>query len=81
MKSLFYASLISILFLTGCVEKQDTNNTTINKSQGITNKNDFISELALHDAVRAKDFKVVKELVSNGSSIDSKDKYGYTPYI
>lgn len=79
MKSLFYASLISILFLTGCVEKQDTNNTTINKSQGITNKNDFISELALHDAVRAKDFKVVKELVSNGSSIDSKDKYGYTP--
>ena len=78
MKSFFYASLISILFLTGCVEKQNIN-TEDNKKVGVTNKSDFIKELALHDAVRAKDLNLVKELVSNGSLINQDDKYGYTP--
>ena len=43
------------------------------------NYDDFISETALHDAVRAKDLELVKYLLSQNINLDIKDIYGYTP--
>lgn len=80
MKKWFYSSIVFLLILTGCAQKNSEEVKTANETiQKDINKEDFINELALHDAVRAKDFAVVQELVNNDSSIDTKDKYGYTP--
>lgn len=78
MKKLFTSSLVLSLFLTGCSVKNELDTEQLQK-QELNDKSDFIGELALHDAVRAKDFSIVEELVKNGSKIDLRDKYGYTP--
>lgn len=78
MKKLLTSSLVLSLFLTGCSVKNDADSKQILK-QELNDKSDFIDELAIHDAVRAKDFSIVEELVKNGSKIDLRDKYGYTP--
>lgn len=71
MKKCLYSSLIFLFLLTGCSFNNQTQNLKV--------KDDFINELALHDAVRAKDLTIVKELIKTGSPIDSKDIYAYTP--
>jgi len=74
MKKIIYACLVFILAFTGC---------TNNNVQTITNNNkvaeDFIQETALFDAIRAKDTKLVDQLIDQNVSIDGSDKYGYTP--
>lgn len=68
MKNTFYIALISMLFFTACIQKED-----------ITTKNNSTSsELELHDAVRSKKLNEVKRLVSNGLLINSQDKDGYS---
>jgi outer membrane protein OmpA-like peptidoglycan-associated protein len=68
MKNTFYITLISMLFFTACIQKED-----------ITTKNNSTSsELELHDAVRSKNLNEVKRLVSNGLLINSQDKDGYS---
>ena len=76
--------------LTGCgftnnsiVVHNDTN-TTHHKNYnegGITaiNNGDFINELPLHDAVRARDLNLVQFLITQKSDPNVKDIYGYTP--
>lgn len=81
--------LIGIAFLfTACAQKdqrvlhsKDNNNDEeINvAAKTNVNRSDFIDELALHDAVRARDLKQVKLLLKEGSNINQKDIYGYTP--
>ncbi len=64
--------MISII-ISGC--------TATNQKEVITpiEKNDFIKESSLHDAVRAKDIKMVQLLIDQKINLDSKDIYGYTP--
>lgn len=77
MKKWLYSSLILLFVLTGCAQKKVNNVEELNGN--INNQADFIHELALHDAVRAKDLAIVNELIANGSKVDTKDMYGYTP--
>lgn len=95
MKKIIYSGLVFLLFMTGCAQKQETvineesavieqtelvkEETKAVVDEKMSNSNDFINELALHDAVRAKDFALVKELIEKGISVDTQDKYGYTP--
>lgn len=82
-------SLIGGAFLvTGCainntnITKSDTNQTHQNYNESeITalNNSDFINELALHDAVRARDLSLVNFLIAQKSDLNAKDIYGYTP--
>lgn len=75
MKKWLYSSLIILLTLTGCAQK---NGNEIEMSSEINTQADFINELALHDAVRAKDLAIVNELIEKGTNVNTKDKYGYT---
>jgi len=77
---------VATLFMTGCAQKETTVTPEEAKvaHQQITeianvNDKDFITEQALHDAVRAKDMEQVILLVSNNSEINVKDYYGYNP--
>ncbi|XPV68946.1 MAG: ankyrin repeat domain-containing protein [Halarcobacter sp.] len=84
MKKLIFITFTSLLLLTGCAQKSEvtnSGNSEVKKEQmkSMQSDGDFINELALHDAVRAKDFDIVKDLVNNGMQVDTKDKYGYTP--
>lgn len=81
MKNLIYITFAILLFLTGCSQKEQVvgNEKIVEEKVKPVSDDDFIYELALHDAVRAKDFNIVKELINSGSKIDTKDKYGYTP--
>jgi len=73
MKKLIYISLIFIIAFTGCTKNIEPSN---NKSKSTE---DFIKETAVFDAIRAKDNKLVSELIQKGANISSQDKYGYTP--
>ncbi len=83
MKSLLSSLVVLLLLFAGCSSKQDSDITKIdnkNNEEKVSNSDsDFISELALHDAIRAKDIEIVKDLISHGVEIDKKDLYGYTP--
>ena len=78
-----------LMILTGCslstnnVKKNDSanakNTTYVSSNKAALQKNDFIIETSLHDAVRANDMELVKSLLSQGIKINSTDKYGYTP--
>ncbi len=79
-------SLISLtmvsLIMGGCTATNNVEKTTT--KNGVTTptnvtKNDFINEMALHDAVRARDLKSVQFLIDQKSDINTKDIYGYTP--
>lgn len=77
---LLLVALIALFALSGC----DQNMLSMTKSEPATQQktvkgDDFIQELALHDAVRAKDLALVKELISKGMEVNAVDKYGYTP--
>jgi len=87
MKKTLAYILVLLFVLTGCSIKIDemsiTNAFQKNKSNAAgmadINNNDFIGESSIHDAVRAKDIKIVNFLISQKSQLNNKDKYGYTP--
>ena len=66
---------IASLIMGGCTA---TNEVDSIHTTNVTN-NDFINEMALHDAVRARDLKLVQFLIEQKSDINKKDIYGYTP--
>lgn len=73
MKNLFYMSILCFVFVTGC----STSKHTVQNQEVL--KGDFISETALHDAIRAKDLESAKKLIQTTKNIDTQDDYGYTP--
>ena len=89
MKRYLLSLVVFLLVLSGCSLKKDApshikesiKNQKVSYENPKTsiNKSDFINELALHDAVRAKDIEMVKLLISEKSEINIKDEYGYTP--
>ncbi len=74
-------SLVAISMLTGgcTATSQVTKEENLQDKTSEINKADFIGETALHDAVRAKDIDLVKDLLSQGAKTDTVDIYGYTP--
>ena len=72
-KSLLSLTMISLI-LGGCTATNETANPTTDSL-----KKDFINEMAIHDAVRAKDLPQVQYLIDQKSQLDTKDIYGYTP--
>jgi outer membrane protein OmpA-like peptidoglycan-associated protein len=86
----FLLSIVSAtIILSGCSNKNEyrtihskDNNSTqkvdVNNPSEINHK-DFIDELALHDAIRARDIEHVKFLIEEGSDLNTQDIYGYTP--
>jgi len=87
MKKTIFSLFVLLLVISGCATKNDEiQQTQTSKSMQAKNvmpidinKNDFIGELSIHDAVRSKDVNIVKFLVSQNSQLNDKDKYGYTP--
>lgn len=84
MKVLVSSLIVLLLLFSGCSIKQDnismTETDEKNKEEQVfKNSVDFINELALHDAIRAKDIAIVKDLLVNDVNINKKDVYGYTP--
>ncbi len=75
MKTKLISLVVATIISGGCAA---TNNDTTG-TQNRVDQSDLIQELALHDAVRAKDLTQVKALVENKSQINHKDQYGYTP--
>jgi len=71
MKKIIYTCFVLILAFSGCTKNLQT--------ADLNNKQDFIGETALFDAIRAKDTKLVDELLSKDVNITVADKYGYTP--
>lgn len=73
MFKIYYISLFFTLLFTSCVQndKLETRLTPIMK-------NDTISNIPLHDAVRAKDINKVKEIVSDGFLLNTQDKADFT---
>jgi len=74
-KSLLTLTMVSII-LGGCTA---TNEVAKNNETTQVISNDFIDEMALHDAVRARDLKAVQFLINQKSDLNRKDIYGYTP--
>ena len=78
---------VLLLVLTGCSIKNDEVNVskkskeTKSKTDNMVdiNKDDFIGDLSIHDAVRSKDINIVKFLIAKKSQLNIQDKYGYTP--
>ncbi|XOB61917.1 ankyrin repeat domain-containing protein [Campylobacterota bacterium DY0563] len=81
LRKVLFISFITLFALIGCSQKTETVNEVQNTSVEVEKgtQNDFINELALHDAVRAKDKSLVDELISKGVKVNTQDKYGYTP--
>ncbi len=72
-KSLLSLTMVSLI-LGGCTATNEPTNPTTDSL-----KKDFIDEMAIHDAVRAKDLPQVQYLIDQKSQLDTKDIYGYTP--
>jgi outer membrane protein OmpA-like peptidoglycan-associated protein len=72
-KSLVSLAIVSII-LGGCTATNQPINPPIDSS-----KKDFISEMAIHDAVRARNLEQVQFLIDQKSQLNIKDIYGYTP--
>jgi outer membrane protein OmpA-like peptidoglycan-associated protein/uncharacterized protein YcfL len=73
MKNKILSVVVASILLGGCsATKEQPENTIIDQV-------DLIQELALHDAVRAKNLSQVQMLVENKSKVNLKDQYGYTP--
>ena len=73
MFKIYCVSLLFTLLFTSCVqnERLEIRLTPIMK-------NDTISNIPLHDAVRAKDINKVKEILSDGFLLNTQDKAGFT---
>lgn len=79
MKKGLLSLAIGSLILSGCTA---TKNLETNKELSSTTdivKNDFIDQMALHDAVRARDIKAVEFLIDQKTKINIKDNYGTSP--
>lgn len=76
IRKVLFISIIALFTFVGCSQKSETVSAT---PASMEVKADFINELALHDAIRAKDVALVDELLSKEIQVNSKDKYGYTP--
>lgn len=81
--SLINLAVLTLIF-SGCatnntVKYDESNNMGDTTHVTNTNYSDFVDELALHDAVRARDLNVVKFLIQQKSELNVKDIYGYTP--
>ncbi len=79
MNKIIYTCLVLILAFSGCTQNLQTADGT--KGQVVKSKiaQDFTNETALFDAIRAKDLKLVDELIAKGTDVNAVDKYGYTP--
>ncbi|WP_368030453.1 ankyrin repeat domain-containing protein [Arcobacter sp. s6] len=73
MLKIYYISLFFTLLFTSCVQNEKLE-TRLNPIM----KNDTLSNIPLHDAVRAKDINKVKEIVSDGFLLNTQDKAGFT---
>jgi outer membrane protein OmpA-like peptidoglycan-associated protein len=82
--SLITLTMVSLL-VSGCASK---NEVMLNAQGDETAKavlisdikqNDFVTESALHDAVRAKDLNMVQFLINQKIELNSKNTDGYTP--
>ncbi|MDY0052267.1 MAG: ankyrin repeat domain-containing protein [Aliarcobacter sp.] len=74
MKKIYFISFIFMFLFTSCVQKQSVNTKLSNPII----KNDTLSNISLHDAVRAKNFNEVKEIVSDGFLLNTQDKFDFT---
>jgi outer membrane protein OmpA-like peptidoglycan-associated protein len=74
MLKIYYISLLITLFFASCVQKESLE-SRINSP---IMKNDTLSNIPLHDAVRAKDINKVKEIVSDGFLLNTQDKADFT---
>ena len=80
----YLTSLVVLFFvLTGCSLNNNVNEPENKPMQSPhtldVNTSDFIKEQSIHDAVRSRDFNIVKLLIEQNSNVNKKDKYGYTP--
>jgi outer membrane protein OmpA-like peptidoglycan-associated protein len=73
MLKIYYISLLITLFFTSCVQKE-----SLESRISPIMKNDTLSNIPLHDAVRAKDINKVKEIVSDGFLLNTQDKADFT---
>lgn len=68
-KNIIFITTITLFVFIGCSQKTEV----------INNESDILNELPLHDAIRAKDKALADELISKGTDVNARDKYGYTP--
>lgn len=73
MFKIYYISLFFTLLFTACVP-----NESLETGLSPITKNDTISNIPLHDAVREKNINKVKEIVSDGFLLNTQDKAGFT---
>jgi len=76
-KKLYLSGLMIAILSSGCTTGTNSNSNLNNKAS--ISHSDFLTENALHDAVRTNDLELVKFLVKKGANIDQQDRYGYTP--
>jgi outer membrane protein OmpA-like peptidoglycan-associated protein len=70
--------MVLAFVFTGCTQSMNpTNNGEMAKKEKVAE--DFVNETALFDAIRAKDLKLVDELIQKGTDVNTVDKYGYSP--
>ena len=74
MLRIYYISLLFTLLFTSCAQNQKLE-TRLNST---ILKNDTLSNIPLHDAIRAKDINKVKEIVSGGVLLNTQDKADFT---
>lgn len=77
MRAVLLGLLLVTLIFTGCSNK----NIVEGSVEQISNINqaDNRDDLALHDAIRAKDLNTASLLIKAQSPINTKDEHGYTP--
>ena len=84
------SAVVILITITGCSwtpnfmsDKKTTtvknNQNNLNSNKATLVSNDFLTESALHDAVRSNDLELVKFLIKQGINKNTQDKYGYTP--
>lgn len=81
MKDKIKNYLLIALLITlyqGCAQQEEVT-TPKNKHTAKVKTNDFTTENALHDAVRASDLELVKFLIKQKTNVNQKNQYGYTP--
>jgi ankyrin repeat protein len=73
MIRIYCISLFFTLLFTACAQ-----NNKLETGLSPIMKNDTLSNIPLHDAVRAKDINKVKEIVSDGFLLNTQDKADFT---
>lgn len=73
MLKIYYISLFFTLLFTSCAQ-----NEKLQTRLSPIMKNDTLSNIPLHDAIRVKDINKVKEIVSDGFLLNTQDKADFT---